>query len=155
MWPLCYIEWAYPRPSASHHAKPDPKWGSKSLPFRLSAKRLEIDENISRAHPKTHWPSVKWCHEQSCSFCQRPKWVSADRAQYVRSLSGRITIVAMAQYVGSQSVPSSTPDNTMQAATNLNNHFNEEDETEDVVRYCQKLPLLQQQSLFNQTEITL
>ena len=61
--------------------------GSKSPRFR--------DENVNRAHFRIYLLAVKWCSEQSYSFHQKPKWVNADRAQYVWSSSGPFTIVMM------------------------------------------------------------
>ena len=39
-------------------------------PFEIAASRLEIDEDANRAHLRTHWLAVKWCHEQSFSKSQ-------------------------------------------------------------------------------------
>ena len=76
--------------------------GSKSPPLKFSieiaAKRLEIPKNGNRAHFRTHWShwlAVKWCHEQTCSFRQSPKWVNTHWAQHVQLSSGLITIVVM------------------------------------------------------------
>ena len=38
---------------------------------------------------------MKWCREQLNSFCQGHRQANADRAQYVRSARGPITIVVM------------------------------------------------------------
>ena len=47
---------------------PNP-WRPKSPPFKLLTRRLAMDNNISRAHLRTHWLAVKWCHEQSYNMC--------------------------------------------------------------------------------------
>ena len=39
--------------------------------------------------------TVMWCSEQLYNFRQSPKWVLANRAQYVRSSSGLIAIVSI------------------------------------------------------------
>ena len=54
-----------------------------------------VDETVNRAHFRIYLLVVKWCNEQLYSFRQIPKWVNADRAQYVPSSSGPITIVVM------------------------------------------------------------
>ena len=78
--------------------------GSKSPPpFQIAAKWLEINENANWANFRTHWLAVKWCREQSYSFRQIPKWVNANRAQYVRSSSRLIAILAMTLFLLSES----------------------------------------------------
>ena len=71
------------------------KQGIEHPPFRISAYRLEIDENVKRAYFRIHLLVVKWCNEQSYRFRQSPKWVNADRAQFVQSSSGLIAVVLM------------------------------------------------------------
>ena len=69
--------------------------GSRKVPLWNCRQSLEIDETVNSAHLRIDWQAVKWCHEQSYSFCQSVKWVNADRALYVRSSSGPIAIVVM------------------------------------------------------------
>ena len=45
------IEWAYPDLLT-------PKPGVKNFHFQIAAKRLEIDDNVKRAHLITHWLAV-------------------------------------------------------------------------------------------------
>ena len=50
---------------------------------------------ISKLENTYSLPGCEVCHEQSYSLRQSPKWVNADRVQYVRSSSGLITIVVI------------------------------------------------------------
>ena len=93
------IEWAYPGPQLLVIPKQEVE---KSL-FHITAKRLEINENVNRADLRTHWLVVKWCHEQSYSFRQSPKRMIIDRAQYVLSSSSLITTVVMTLLSGNAS----------------------------------------------------
>ena len=52
---------------------------------------------MSIEHVWFFW-ALKWCHEQSCSFRQIPKYVNANRSQHVRSSSCLITVVVMTLY---------------------------------------------------------
>ena len=72
-----------------------PKQGGRTVSFPISANRLEVAENVNRAHFRISWLVVKWCNEQSYLFRQSHKWAKADRAQYVWSSCGPITIVLM------------------------------------------------------------
>ena len=81
---------SYPRTPMSPKPLNLELWKS---PLKILTNRLEIDENANRAHLIRHWLAVKWCHKQSESFCPSPKWLNADRTQYVRSSSCLITIV--------------------------------------------------------------
>ena len=77
----------------NHHVPLTPSnRGSKSLPFKNAAKYLEISENVNRLLLWKHFLAL---NVQSYSFRQSRKWVKVDRAQYVWSSSGPITIVVM------------------------------------------------------------
>ena len=85
-------QWANYRKGLSPTTHPyHPKQGVAKSPFQIATTRLEIDKHINRKHLITHLLNVRWCHDQSYNFRQSPKWVKADRAQYVRSSSGLIT----------------------------------------------------------------
>ena len=50
-----------------------PKPGGRNAPFQVSAKRLEIHENVTRAHSIIHRLATESCYEQSHSFRRFPK----------------------------------------------------------------------------------
>ena len=77
------IERAYPRPARPPY--PQNREVEKSS-FEIAAKRVEVDENVSRAR---HFLALNLC---------LPKRVNADRTQHTRSSSGLITIVVMTLY---------------------------------------------------------
>ena len=78
------------------YLSPIPQTGVEKSQIQSSANLLQIFENVTRTHLRTHRLAVLWCREQSYSFRQAPnEWTHADRAPYVRSLSGLITIVMM------------------------------------------------------------
>ena len=85
------IELAHRRTPTAHPSQ----CRRKVPPFKFWPTSLEVVENVSRTHFRLHWLVVKWCSEQSYSFRQSSKWVKADRAQYVWSSSGPITLVVM------------------------------------------------------------
>ena len=85
------VEWAYPQPP-----RHPPKPGGRKVPFTISANLIEIDEDVNRAHLRTHWLAIRSDALNNCTaFCQRVKWMNADRAQYVRSSSGLVIILVM------------------------------------------------------------
>ena len=76
------------------------KQGGRKVPlsnFRQTVKggRLDVDESVNGTHFRIQRSVVKWCNELSYIFRQSPKWVKADRAQYVWTSSVPITIVVM------------------------------------------------------------
>ena len=73
----------------------NPKAGVKNPPLNLQPNGWRSTKTVSRAHFSTRWLAVKWCIEQSYSFCQSPEFVNANRTQYVWSSSSPITIVGM------------------------------------------------------------
>ena len=39
-----------------------PQTGVDKSPFQISSNRLEVDENVTRAHFRTYWLVVMWCN---------------------------------------------------------------------------------------------
>ena len=79
------IKWTYPRP----WVPPNPSNRRvKKIPFRISVKRLEVNENVNRAHlkKKKHWLAANWCNEQSyTTFAKAPN----DWTQIKHNMCGR------------------------------------------------------------------
>ena len=61
-----------PVPYRRPHPLAPNQWVEK-YPFKISANRLKIDENVNRAHLKTHWLAVKRYNEKSYNFSPKPQ----------------------------------------------------------------------------------
>ena len=73
---------------------PLPKSGVEMFPFQTWAK--QIHEFINRADLRTHWLAMSEATNNRTAKSQSPKLVNANRAEYMRSSGGMITIVVMA-----------------------------------------------------------
>ena len=69
--------------------------GSKSSAFEFQQTVVGGCRRCNRTRFRMHWLVVKWCNEQSYSYRRSHKLMKADRAQFVWSSSGPITLVVM------------------------------------------------------------
>ena len=59
--------------------------GVEKSHYQIPANQLEIDKNVNRAHLRTHWLVVKWCHKQPYSIHLSPN----KRTQIEHNMCGR------------------------------------------------------------------
>ena len=70
---LAGYRWAYPRSWRRLNPSNPGIKELETIRFKISAKRLEIDENVNGAHFRTHKLAMKWFREQSYCFRQSPQ----------------------------------------------------------------------------------
>ena len=94
--------WAYyridlpPDPNVTFNP---PNRGVAKYPFEIAAKRLEIDENVKRAHLRTHWLAVNDAMNSRTAFAKAPNeyllCLRSSTMCVVVEWPGMITIVVM------------------------------------------------------------
>ena len=102
------IEWAYARPTTP---PPSCQIGAgrggfvRIVSFWGCSQKVRDSQNISRARLINHFLALKWCHGQSYSFRQSPKWAIEYNIQYVWLLIGLIAIVMITLSIKMHSRP--------------------------------------------------